>query len=142
MFVIKGKINTSRFFPMLHHEESPEKPQYGNHLFLDNPLISHYSPLPFLEKIFRRPQFPPILKKPNSPNFMRRRERVRTMLGLQLYHKRDSGTGVFLWILRKIKIRFFTEHLGRLLLLFFWFEKNVKSSSRFAKAKICGSPKY
>ena len=29
MFVNKGKINTSRFFPMLHHEESPEKPQHS-----------------------------------------------------------------------------------------------------------------
>ena len=29
MFVNKGKINTSIFFPMLHHEESPEKPQYN-----------------------------------------------------------------------------------------------------------------
>ena len=27
MFVNEGKIKTSRFFPMLHHEESPEKPQ-------------------------------------------------------------------------------------------------------------------
>ena len=30
MFVNKGKINTSRFYSILHHEESPEKPQYGN----------------------------------------------------------------------------------------------------------------
>ena len=84
---------------MLRHGESPEKPQYGNHLFLDNPPFRiTLSPPPFffLEKISRRSLFPPILKKPNSPNFMRRRERVRTMLGLQFYHKRDSGTGVFL----------------------------------------------
>ena len=34
---------------MLRHGESPEKPKYGNHLFLDNPPISHYSlpPPPF-----------------------------------------------------------------------------------------------
>ena len=34
---------------MLHHEESPEKPQYGNHLFLDNPpfRITLSPPPPF-----------------------------------------------------------------------------------------------
>ena len=41
MFVNKGKINISRFFPMLHYEESPEKLQYNmvTHPFLDRPLI-------------------------------------------------------------------------------------------------------
>ena len=29
-FVNKVKISTSRFFPMLHHGESPEKPQYDS----------------------------------------------------------------------------------------------------------------
>ena len=31
MFVNKGNINTPRL-PMLHHEESPEKPQYSTPL--------------------------------------------------------------------------------------------------------------
>ena len=29
MSLTKGKINTSRFFSMMHHEESPWKPQYN-----------------------------------------------------------------------------------------------------------------
>ena len=29
---------------------------------------------------------------------------------LYVYQKRDSGTGIFLWILRKFKNTFFTEH--------------------------------
>ena len=38
-------------------------------------------------------------------------------LGLQLYLKRDPGTGVFLWILRKfLRTPFLTEHLWWLLL--------------------------
>ena len=36
--------------------------------------------------------------------------------GLQLYLKRNSGTGVFLWILRNFRKTYFTEHLRRLLL--------------------------
>ena len=43
MFVQKGKINIPRFFPMLDHEESPEKPEYNmaTSPFLDNlpPII-------------------------------------------------------------------------------------------------------
>ena len=40
----------------------------------------------------------------------------------QLYWKRDSGTGVFLWIFEKVlRTPFFTEHLLWLLLLF-WVE--------------------
>ena len=126
MFVIKGKINTSRFFSYAASWGISRKTSIWQPLISRQP--PHFAflsppPPPFLEKIFRRPLFPPILKKPNSPNFMRRRERDRTMLGLQLYHKRDSGTGVFLWILRDFKIKFFTEHLGRLLLLFFGLKR-------------------
>ena len=49
MFVSKGKINTSIFFPMLDHEESPEKSQYDMAIppFLDNPnSILPYLPSP------------------------------------------------------------------------------------------------
>ena len=43
MFVTKGKINTSRFFSMMHHEESPEKPEYN----MATPLfLSNHPPLP------------------------------------------------------------------------------------------------
>ena len=46
MFGDKGKINTSRFFPMLHHEASPEKPKYDMATppppFLDNPSSFFY----------------------------------------------------------------------------------------------------
>ena len=53
MFVNKGKINTPKF-PMLHHEESAEKPKYSNPPFPDNsPLRS-----PFSSKNFR-PHPPP-----------------------------------------------------------------------------------
>ena len=38
---------------------------------------------------------------------------------LQPYQKRDSGTGVFLWILRNFANTFFTEQLRWLLLTFF-----------------------
>ena len=31
-------------------------------------------------------------------------------VGLQLYHKRDSSTGVFLWVLPDFKNTFFKEH--------------------------------
>ena len=39
--------------------------------------------------------------------------------GLQLYQKRVSGTGIFMWILRNFYLRtlFFTEHLRWLLLI-------------------------
>ena len=41
----KGKVNTSRFFPMEHHEKSPEKPQYNMATPpLANPLILPYPP--------------------------------------------------------------------------------------------------
>ena len=39
------------------------------------------------------------------------KERLSQASGLQLFEKRDSGTGVFLWILRNFKNTFFTEHL-------------------------------
>ena len=46
---------------MLHHEESPEKSQYGNPPFLDKPP-------PFSSKNFQTPPpFPSILKKSNPP---------------------------------------------------------------------------
>ena len=63
MFVSKGKINTSIFFPMLDHEESPEKSQYDMAIppFLDNPN----SILPYL------PSPPPLFQQKFSdpPNF-------------------------------------------------------------------------
>ena len=52
---------------MLHHDESPEKPQYGNHLFLDNPLISHYSPPPFSRKNFQTPSISTNFEKAELP---------------------------------------------------------------------------
>ena len=68
---------------MLHHEESPEKPQYNMATppFLDKPpppiLPNHSSP--FLAKIFRPPPFPSILKKSN-PSFMKGGGGVQTMM--------------------------------------------------------------
>ena len=53
---------------MLHHEESPEKPQYNMATpppFLDKPPILPNSP--FSSKNFQTPQFPSILKKLNPP---------------------------------------------------------------------------
>ena len=49
MFVDKGKINTSRFFPMLHHEASPEKPKSD---MATPPPISRQPLLLFLLKVF------------------------------------------------------------------------------------------
>ena len=54
---------------MLHHEESPEKPQYN----MATPPISRQRPSPFcltpsfIAKIFKPPPFPSILKKSNPP---------------------------------------------------------------------------
>ena len=53
-------------YPMLYHEESPEKPQYNIAIppFLDNPL-------PFSRINFRTPPtIPPILKNSNPPHLM------------------------------------------------------------------------
>ena len=53
---------------MLRHGESPEKPQYGNHLFLDNPPISHYSlPPPFSRKNFQTPSISTNFEKAELP---------------------------------------------------------------------------
>ena len=54
MFGNKGKINTPRF-PMLHHEESPRKPQYN---IEKNPFLDKSSPFfftPFFSKKFQTP---------------------------------------------------------------------------------------
>ena len=54
MFVKKGNINTARFFPMPHHEESPEKPQYNMATpspFLDKP--PRFCLTPFSSKNFQ-----------------------------------------------------------------------------------------
>ena len=69
MFVNKGKINTSRFFSMLHHEESPEKLQYNMATLPISRSPSHFAlpPPPFLAKFSAPPQFPSILKKLNPP---------------------------------------------------------------------------
>ena len=57
MFDSKEKINTSRFFfPILHHEEFPAKPQYPTSISRPTPLPPpHFAsaPLLFLAKIFR-----------------------------------------------------------------------------------------
>ena len=45
---------------------------------------------------------------------------------LQLYQKRNSGTGVFLWILRNFQERPFIEHLWWLLLPFIFLHANDK----------------
>ena len=52
MFVNKGKINTSRFFPMLYHEESPEKTQYNmaTPSFLDKSRILPYPSSPIFQQ--------------------------------------------------------------------------------------------
>ena len=55
---------------MLHHEESPEKPQYNMATlpFLDKPPHFAYPPPLFLAKLFRPPPpFPSILKILNPP---------------------------------------------------------------------------
>ena len=49
---------------MLHHEESPEKPQYNMDKSRQNPHFA--SPL-FSSKNFQTPPFPSILKKSNPP---------------------------------------------------------------------------
>ena len=58
------------FFPTLHHEESPEKPQYNMatlHFWTTlPPILPHPSP-PFLAKMFRPPPFPSILKRSTPP---------------------------------------------------------------------------
>ena len=49
--LIKGKINTSRFFPMLHHDESSEKSWY-------NMATIHFAlPPPLPNKKFQTPHF-------------------------------------------------------------------------------------
>ena len=82
MFVNKGTINTSRFFPTLHHKESPEKPQnnMATPPFLDKHL--HFAlPPPFLANIFELPPPPilSILKKSNPPPPFMKERVVRTM---------------------------------------------------------------
>ena len=73
MFVIKGKINTSIFCPMLKHEESPKKPQYNmaTHLFLDTPPPPLCLTPPFLAEIFRPPPISINFEKvePLPPNY-------------------------------------------------------------------------
>ena len=66
MFVNKEKINTPRF-PMLHHEESPEKPQYNMLTPISRQTPYFAIPFPFQAKIFRSPLFPSTLKKTNTP---------------------------------------------------------------------------
>ena len=61
---------------MLHHEESPEKPQYNMAPppFLDKFLPHFANPFPpFSSKNFQTPPFPSILKKsnPSPPPFMK-----------------------------------------------------------------------
>ena len=51
----ENRSTNQDFFPMLHHEESPEKLQY-------NMAISYFALPPFLP-------FPSILKKLNPPSF-------------------------------------------------------------------------
>ena len=65
MFVKKRKIDTPRF-PMLHHEESPEKPQYNmaSPIYRQTPIMP-YSP--FSGKNFQALLFPSIFKKLNPP---------------------------------------------------------------------------
>ena len=59
MLVYKEKIYTSRFFPMLYHEESPEKSQYNmaTFPFLNNPPPPPHFVLPplFYSKNFHPP---------------------------------------------------------------------------------------
>ena len=56
---------------MLHHEGSPEKPQYNITIppFLDKPPILPNPPMS--SKNFQTPPFPSILKKLNPPPFMK-----------------------------------------------------------------------
>ena len=73
MFVNKGKINTSRSFSYVHHEESPEKPQYNmaTPSFLDKP--PHFTlPAPFSSKIFQTPHLHQFSKSrpPHPPTFV------------------------------------------------------------------------
>ena len=50
-------------------------------------------------------------------NFFFNKAEFFNKVDLQLYFKRDSGTGVFLKILRNLRTPFFTEHLRGLLFL-------------------------
>ena len=65
---------------MLHHEESPEKPQYNMATlpFHDKPPPFCLPP-PFLAKIFRPPPFPSILKILNPSPPLYEGGGVRTM---------------------------------------------------------------
>ena len=69
MFVSKGKINTSNFFPLLHPEKSQEKPQYNMAISPFLGKAPHFAlPLPFSRNIFQTsPPFPSILKMSNPP---------------------------------------------------------------------------
>ena len=71
MFVNKGKINTSRFFiPMLHQEKSPGKPQYNMAtLFLGNlpPFFLTPIPPPYSTKHFQTSQFLSNFEKVKPP---------------------------------------------------------------------------
>ena len=69
MFVSKGKINTSNFFPLLHPEKSQEKPQYNVAISPFLGKAPHFAlPLPFSRNIFQTsPPFPSILKMSNPP---------------------------------------------------------------------------
>ena len=70
MCFLTKERETQHFLSMLHHEESPEKPQYGNLPFLNNPpppfCLTHL----FLAKIFRllpSPHFHQFWKSRPSP---------------------------------------------------------------------------
>ena len=76
MFGDKGKINTSRFFPMLHHEASPEKPKYD---MATPPPISRQPLLLFLLKVFiPTPPSPPTFMKGRGEGYLTKQQKNKT----------------------------------------------------------------
>ena len=103
MFVSKGKINTSNFFPMLHPGKSQEKPQYNMAISPFLGKAPHFAlPLPFSRNIFQTsppppPHFHQFWKGPTPlpPSFMK--EGIRTMY--VACYQQSKTSSLFPWSL-------------------------------------------
>ena len=82
-------MKTSNIFPMPHHEESPEKTQYGNPSFLDkpNPILPY--PLLFCQKFSDPPHSPSHF--PISINFEKKVYHLPPSSPLFALYKRGEG---------------------------------------------------
>ena len=101
MFVSKGKINTSNFFPLLHPEKSQEKPQYNMAISPFLGKAPHFAlPLLFLETFFRHPpHFHQFWKCPTPlpPSFMKGGGGVQTMY--VACYQQSKTSSLFPWSL-------------------------------------------